>query len=144
MAKPILFTTISRNKYDALSDEDKSKKNYIIKEEDGSSSKAIGKLEGSGGDNIFIVEIEQVNSSGFRTKEKAKDIYDAAMSGKVIISKHGSYVSSISNYISNSPYSHPSYYMEFYVFHNGSIKLCRAHADDGSESDRYFTGTVSP
>lgn len=46
MAKPILFDTISREKFDTLSDEVKAKKNYQIKEVDGSITKHIGGLEG--------------------------------------------------------------------------------------------------
>lgn len=56
--KPILFETISRAKYDALSIEDKNKKNWQIKEPDGSVSKAIGNLEGGGsggGADKFVV-----------------------------------------------------------------------------------------
>ena len=46
MAKPILFTTISEAKYNALSDEDKLKKNWIVKKEDGTTNTAISNLEG--------------------------------------------------------------------------------------------------
>lgn len=48
MSKPILFDTISRAKFDALTDAQKSKKNYHIKEVDGTTKKYIGNLIGVG------------------------------------------------------------------------------------------------
>lgn len=46
MGKPILFDTISRSKFDGLDDAIKAKRNYQIKEENGSISKHIAGLEG--------------------------------------------------------------------------------------------------
>lgn len=45
MARPLLFNSIKRAKFDAL---EEPNKDYIIKEEDGSTSKYIHKLENSG------------------------------------------------------------------------------------------------
>ena len=48
MAKPILFTTITREKFEELSAADKKKHNYQVKEVDGSVTKVIGGLEVTG------------------------------------------------------------------------------------------------
>ena len=47
MGKPILFETISRAKFDALPEDKKVKKNYSIREADGTYKKYIGNLIGA-------------------------------------------------------------------------------------------------
>jgi hypothetical protein len=45
----LLFDTVKRKYFDSLDDEKKKKRNFIIKEDDGSVSKYIANLEGAGG-----------------------------------------------------------------------------------------------
>ena len=49
--KPLLFNVIKRKKFDEL---EKKDKDYIIKEEDGSTSKYINKLENGGGGSLEV------------------------------------------------------------------------------------------
>lgn len=74
MGKPILFDTISRAKFDGLSDDVKAKRNYQIKEEDGTISKHIAGLEGGSGGGvgdkyITMVSVDSSEFSGYKFYE---------------------------------------------------------------------------
>ena len=86
MGKPILFDTISRSKFDSLSDEIKAKKNYQIKEEDGKISKHIAGLEGGFGDVVVLKMNGEAAGSGFlytsvNTVDEIKELME---NGKVV------------------------------------------------------------
>ena len=76
MGKPILFDTISRAKFDKLSDDIKAKKNYQIKEADGQVSKHIAGLEGGTGGGIPFLETTTVGN--YIVTINTKDEIDAA------------------------------------------------------------------
>ena len=85
MGKPILFDSISRAKFDTLSDDVKKRKNYQIKEEDGSVSKHIGGLEGGSGGagiqyfNVISTVIDE--DTKYVVDASCKDIADAGVFG---------------------------------------------------------------
>ena len=85
MAKPILFDTISRAKFETLDSDVKDKKNFLIKNTDGSLSKWIGNIENE--NNDFIVNFTFTSQTGGTMDKTIKEINDAYESGKTIICK---------------------------------------------------------
>ena len=86
MAKPILFETISRLKYEALDAAKKLKNNYLIKEDNGTTTKHIGGLETEGGSNDFVV-IYTENDDAFTADKTFAEITAAYEAGKNIKAK---------------------------------------------------------
>jgi hypothetical protein len=97
MGKPILFDTISRSKFEGLTDEQKAKKNFLIKNEDGSRSKWIGNIENGGGDtptpsgsNFVVTYTENAGTyTADKTFEEMKSAFEAGKNVIAIMSGVG-------------------------------------------------------
>ena len=83
MAKPILFETIKRAKYDLLDAANKLKNNYLIKENDGTTTKHIGGLE----NEAILTVMYIVNHENYLVTSADKtfqQITDAINKGKIV------------------------------------------------------------
>jgi hypothetical protein len=95
MGKVLLFDTIKRKYFNELDEKKKKTRNYIIKEEDGTVSKYISQLEGSGGgggsEELVVTYIDGEIEGKLISDTSLDDIIDAYESGKSVKARYYAY-----------------------------------------------------